>query len=222
MIKNPNFIIYSNLSSRISRLTLSFSRVYLMNKSLRTLITLSLLYIIECVWRTFHTASPVPQGVLGRTKALVSLRVKYCLKKALALLSCRVEHAGTGARLAGYGRSCGSVNRLDEFLRNIHRLNWGLHRLFAAIAVWTCVLLQLSDIIAPDAILDIVMRDFHRISQLDITDYIQQHHKEDKFAFLFHWSWIFRRFFFVIFLKRISYYLFKINSKSFPINCQLD
>lgn len=120
---------------------------------------------------------------------MVSLRVKYCLKKALALLISRVENAGTGARLAGYGRlrrSCGYVNRLDGFLRNIHRLNWGLHRFFAAIAVWTCVLLQLSDIIAPDAILDIFMRDFHRISQLDITDYIQQHHKEDKFAFLFH------------------------------------
>jgi hypothetical protein len=69
-----------------------------MNKPLRTLITLSLLYIIEGIFGAFHTASPVPQGFLGRTQALVSLRVKYCLKKALTLLGCWVEDAGTGAR----------------------------------------------------------------------------------------------------------------------------
>lgn len=160
-----------------------------MNKPLRTLITLSLLYIIECIFGAFHTASPVPQGFFGRTQALVSLRVKYCLEKALTLLGCWVEYAGTYARLVCNGRlrrGCGYIHRLDRFFRYIHRLDWGLHRLLAAVAVGTCILLQLSDIIATYTVLNVVMRDFHRIRQLDITDYIQQHDKEDKFAFLFH------------------------------------
>ena len=84
------------------------------------------------------------------------------------------------------GRAYWYIHRLDGFFRYIHRLDWGWHRLLAAVAVGTCILLQLSDIIATYTVLNVVMRDFHRIRQLDITDYIQQHDKEDKFAFLFH------------------------------------
>lgn len=108
-----------------------------MNKTLRTLITLSFLSIKIRIIRTFDTISPIPQRPIYRTNTLISLWIVYRLCQTLTTFCTWIEHSWQCAtycyRLYSNGVEYGLLLGLAVF---IEWLVWWCAGVICPQAVW--------------------------------------------------------------------------------------